>query len=301
MSIYVGIISMGRPRILDLCLYSLIRTNVIKGIILCIDVTNKNEKEHYVKIIKNLKNHKVRIFFEINEERRGSALARNKILNIAKNHLTNNDILIMYDDDYICPKKDSLISPLKWLKNRNIGIVGGRIINLRHRKIDPDIQLNIFPNLADTLTKLTGFIFLDTKNGPRYVEYTSPLMAMRIDVIKKGIRYDPIYMGTGYREESDFQEQVRALNYNIIFDPNFYVYHLCLEYGGNRVVNDLAYRFYWKARNNSYFLLKFRKTLYKLYLSNALVTAYALLFGYKPFIKALQGIKDGVFINLNGM
>jgi len=121
---------------------------------------------------------------------------------------------------------------------------GGKVVNLRKRRIDPDFALNI-SHLADALTRLTGFIVLDMKHGPREVEYTTPLMAMKVKILSKGIKYDESYKGTGYREENDLQRQVRRLGLMIVFEPRFYAYYLAVEKGGNRY-SDLEDRMYWK-------------------------------------------------------
>ena len=121
-------------------------------------------------------------------------------------------------------------------------------------------------------------------------------MAIKMRLIRKGLKYDPEYAGTGYREESDLQEQVRGLGYKIIFEPKFYVYHLNLEEGGNRAINDIAKRLYWKTRNNTYFMLKHRKPIYKLILSNMTIVVYALLHGIKAFVLASRGLRDAFMI-----
>jgi GT2 family glycosyltransferase len=152
--------------------------------------------------------------------------------------------------------------------------------------------------VADVLTKATGFIFLDTKHGPRHVEYTTPLMAIKMNLVKKGLRYDPEYRGTGYREESDLQEQVRKLGYRIVFEPKFYAYHLNLEEGGDRAIQDVAARFYWKARNHAYYMLKHGKSIQKLISSSFIIVAYASLHGYKAFVSAVEGLKEAFRSNM---
>ena len=131
------------------------------------------------------------------------------------------------------------------------------------------------------------------------MEYTTPLMAIKMSLIKKGLRYDLEYRGTGYREESDLQEQVRRLDYRIVFEPRFYVYHLNLEEGGNRAIQEIATRFYWKTRNHTYFTLKHRKPAYKLILSNLIIMAYALLHGGKAFTSAMQGLREALSLKHN--
>ena len=294
MTLFVGVASYARPRVFKLSLLSLAKTRIVKGVIVAIDATDLVFEEHYLEAIKEIKELGIEVIVDLSKERRGSTNARNKILDLAEQVLKNNDILILYDDDYICPGAHTLTSAIHWLKDRSIGLVGGNVVNLRKRKVDPDIYLNIIPKLADTLTRATGFIFLDTKYGPRYVDYTTPLMATRMDLIKKGVRYDSNYRGTGYREESDLQLQTRKLGYRIVYEPRFYAYHLCLEEGGNRIVNDLTQRFYWKARNNTYFIKKHRLSIDKLVVSTAILAAYALLYGPQALGALAKGLQEGL-------
>lgn len=299
MKFIIGIPSFNRPRALELAMSRLVRLKGINSAIIVADATEPAYIDRYKKIVKKVASHLNDVIYDIKLGRRGSVNARNRIFELADQHFTNNYVLITYDDDYICPLGDWL-SPLhKWLNNGTIGMVGGRVINLRRRRIDPDFNLSLLPYAADALTKATGFIFLDTKHGPRYVEYTTPLMAIKMQLIKKGLRYDLEYMGTGYREESDLQEQVRRLGYRIVFEPMFYVYHLNLEEGGNRAIQDVAARFYWKLRNHTYFMLKHRKPTHKLILSNLIIMAYALLHGNKALASAMRGLKEALTIRYN--
>jgi GT2 family glycosyltransferase len=110
-------------------------------------------------------------------------------------------------------------------------------------------------------------------------------MALRIEVLSRGVRYDERYSGTGYREESDLQKQIRRLGYKIVFEPRFYVYHLALETGGDRY-SDLEDRMYWKWRNHTCFMNKWRYSLRKKILSYMILTLYALLNG----APAIRGI-----------
>jgi len=286
MKVFVGIPSYNRARILKLCLHSFSTSKLVKGLIVVADALTENEAQCYVELIKN-SNLGFEALYDVKVGRRGSTRARNRVLEIAKDNLCNKDVLALYDDDYLYPGDHTLTSALKLLQNPSIGIVGGRVINLRRRKIDPDFALNI-PYLADILTRLTGFIVLDVEHGPREVEYTTSLMAVRVEVLHKGVRYDENYGGIGYREESDFQRQVRKLGFKIIFEPRFYVYHLAVEVGGNRY-SDLEDRIYWKWKNHTYFMNKWRYPLHKKILSYMVLSFYAILNGpvaLKGVIKA---------------
>jgi GT2 family glycosyltransferase len=287
MAVFVGIPSYNRARVLGLCLRSFLGSKLVRGFIVVADAASASEAELYVKAIKEVEDAGFEVIHDVRVGRRGSVKARNQVLDIARENLAD-DVLVLYDDDYIYPGDKTLVNALQWLRNDSVGIVGGRVVNLRRRKVDPDFALNV-PHLADTLTRITGFIILNTKHGPREVEYTTPLMMMNTKVLSKGIRYDEGYGGTGYREESDLQRQVRELGYKIIFEPKFYTYHLAVEQGGNRY-SDLEDRMYWKWRNHTYFMNKWQYPITKKILSYTILTTYALLNG----LAAIRGIVKAV-------
>jgi GT2 family glycosyltransferase len=286
--IFIGIPSYNRAKILQHTIRPFFNSKIVHGFIIAAQGTNDGEYEEYAKLINKLKDTNFEVIYVLTNRRMGSARARNKILELASS-LDKNDILIMYDDDFIYPGDHSLMPAVLWLKHSLVGFIGGRIINLQRRKVDPDFYLNI-PYVADVLTQLTGFIVLNAKHGPKEAMFTSHPFAMRIEIIAKGIRYDENYGGTGYREESDFQAQVRELGYKIIFEPRFYAYHLALESGGNRY-SDLEDRMYWKWRNHTYFMIKWHYSLHKKILSYMILSFYALLNGpsaIKGLLKAVR-------------
>jgi len=292
MGFFVGIPSYNRGRIFGYCLKSFTKSGMIKGFILIIDASSNREREFYVQSLKELIDRGFEVIYDINIGRRGSAKARNMVLEYAKYNLKKDDVLVLYDDDYIYPGDHSLLPAFHWLKDPSIGVVGGRVINIRRRPIDPDFALNIY-NLADNLTKITGFIFLDNTHGPRYVDYTTPLMALKAKILDKEVRYDENYGGIGYREESDLQMQIRKLGYKIIFDPRFYAYHLAIESGGNRY-SDLENRVFWKWVSHTYFMNKWCYPFHKKVLSYMILTIYALINGplaIKGVLKANRIIK----------
>jgi GT2 family glycosyltransferase len=290
MSVFVGIPSYNRARVLGLCLRSFLGSKLVRGFIVVADAITASEAELYVKAIKEVEDAGFEVIHDMRIGRRGSAKARNKVFEIARENLAPDDVIIQYEDDYLYPGDKSLEVALQWLRNESVGIVGGRRINLRKRRIDPDFALNI-PYLADRLTRATGFIVLNMKHGPREVEYTTHLMAMKVRIINLGIKYDEGYGGTGYREESDLQRQVRELGYKIVFEPRFYVYHLAVEEGGDRY-SDLEDRMYWKWRNHTYFMEKWRYPIAKKVLSYAILTVYALLSGPPAIRGIMKAVKN---------
>jgi len=294
MTLFVGIASYARPRAFKLSLYSLVRTKIVKGIIAIVDARNIVEKEKYIEALNIVRNYGLEVVHDIYTVKRGFVFARNRVLDLAEDLLNSSDILILYDDDYVCPDMQALIPAKIWLeKSQDIGLVGGRVVDLHRRQIDPDFYLDMVPGIADTLSRITGFVFLDARHGPRYTVFTLPLRALRVKVIKHGVRFDPEFKGTGYRSEDDFNMQIAKLGYKIVIDPRFWAYHLNLEHGGCRIEN-LVSRFYWKTRNHTYYMLKYRMALHKIILSNMIIIIYAYLHGVRTFISALKGLKDAL-------
>jgi GT2 family glycosyltransferase len=290
MKIFVGIPSYNRVAALRLCLRSFVGSKLVRGFVIVADAASASEAEEYAVAVKFAMDAGFEVIHDIRVGRRGSAKARNNVFELAIEGLGSDDVLVTYDDDYIHPGDHALAPVLRWLKDPLVGVIGGRIVNLRRRKIDPDFALNV-PYLADILTKLTGFIILNNKHGPREVDYTTHLMAIAVRILGRGIRYDNNYKGSGYREESDLQRQVKALGYKIIFEPRFFAYHLAMESGGDRY-SDLEDRMYWKWRNHTYFMNKWGYPLYKKVLSYAILTTYAVLNGppaVNGIVRAVRG------------
>ena len=291
MRVFVGIPSYDRAEVLKLCLKSFAGSRLVRGFIVVADSATAGEAELYIEAIKEARDAGFEVIHDVKIGRRGSTRARNRVLDLARENLAHSDVLVLYDDDYIYPGDKTLAKALRWLRDGSVGTVGGRVINLRKRKVDPDFALNV-PRLADALTKATGFIILNIKHGPRETEYTTPLMAMRAEVLSKGVKYDEHYGGTGYREESDLQRQIRELGLKIVFEPRFYAYHVAAEQGGNRY-SDLEDRIYWKWRNHTYFMEKWRYPAAKKALSYAILTAYALLNGPPAIRGMIKAVKNG--------
>jgi len=289
---FIGIPSYNRAKILKISLRSFVNSKLVRGFIIVADAISSSEAEEYNRSIKYVKDLGFEVIYDVKIGRRGSTKARNMVLEYARQNLKKDDVLISYEDDYIYPGDHSLIPALHWLKKPSIGVVGGRRINIRKRRIDPDFYLNIF-YLADYLTKLTGYIFIDIDHGPRYVDYTTHLMAMKVKILTQEINYDENYGGIGYREESDLQMQIRKLGYKIIFEPRFYTYHLAIESGGDRY-SDLENRIFWKWINHTYFMNKWRYPFHKKVLSYMILTTYALINGpsaIKGVLKANRIVK----------
>lgn len=112
----VGIASYARPRVFRLCLQSLARARVVKEIIAVVDAPDPSHREEYLEAIREVRNVGLEVIADVYSRRRGSTNARSKILDLAEQVLSDNDILVLYDDDYVCPGPHALILAKVWLK-----------------------------------------------------------------------------------------------------------------------------------------------------------------------------------------
>lgn len=284
-----GIVSYDRPESLERLLRTVQVVGVFGAVVVVCDASSKNLYDRYM----NLAIRYGRLGdFVVKLGKRGSAAARNVLFDYVSRNYLDNDVLVMLDDDYELDSKESLFVVKEHLSNMNIGIVGGKLIPRRYHRIDPDFRLELLPAAADVLSQLTGFVFLDCRHGPRFVRYTTPLMAIKVRLLRNGIRYDGFYVGSAYREESDLQAQTVAAGWTIVFDPRFRAYDYAEAKGGNRSFS-LVQRFYYKARNNARFQMKFHPLL-SLLLSQLIIQLYALRYGIWTFISAARGFREGL-------
>lgn len=295
MKIAILIPSYRRPYILRTTLPTWLRGWRVCYLVVIADSPVDEEVDLYRRILEEmrLRSQKVEIIYELYKGRRGSVNARNRLLEIA--YGLDADFAVMADDDYVLPNPNFLkIMARHLIKDKEIGAVGGRVIMVRRRRVDPDFFLNFPINIADPLTRLTGFILLDVVNGPRQAEFLTPFYMVRNDILKY-VKYDHIFESpTAYREESDFQMKIRKLGYKLLFDPRPYIMHIGLEEGGNRPLIPIGQRIYWKARNHTIFIRKHFNSLIKLvwYMHSAML----LLILYRPWYihKVFNGVRDGM-------
>ena len=289
-TICVLIPTYNRPNIVGLTSPTWLRSRWVTKAIVVADADDDKRLHEYEETLTKLsKEYTNRIVYIINKGRSGSVNARNKLLKLAGEEGCR--YAIMADDDYLLPKPEFPLKMAKWLEaNKDVGAVGGRVVVINRRAVDPDFFLNAPIPIADPLTRALGYIFLDVRNGPRYAEYLTPFFMVREEVVER-IHYSELYKATAFREESDLHEQIKRLGYKLILDPQIYVYHIGVEYGGNRAEGDEGARIYWKARNHAKFVSRWRrlKTWY-------LLAAILLLTLYRPWHvgEVLRGVRDGL-------
>jgi hypothetical protein len=138
-------------------------------------------------------------------------------------------------------------------------------------------------------------VFLDIEHGPRFSECLPQFFITKKEILDKGVRYDEIFdTPTGFREESDFQLQIKHLGYKLLYDPTIYVIHLAADEGGNRPKISMGERMYWKARNHTIFILKWHTSILKRvwYVMFSILILSLYRIWLVPWI--FRGVKDGV-------
>jgi GT2 family glycosyltransferase len=293
-NITVLIPSYNRSDILKLTIDTWLRADDVKKIIILAQATREEELNEYKKIKKSLEmNRDLEILFICIKKKLGSINARNMLIKLAND--SDSQFILMIDDDYVLPNSKFLRIMAKYFEYDNtIGAVGGRVVMFRKRRVDPDFFLNAPILLADPLTRLTSYIFLDVNSGPRFAEYLTPFFMVRKEILGS-IAYDKLLEApSGFREESDLQKQIKMHGYQLLFDPNVYVVHLAPEEGGNRPRISMGERIYWKARNHTIFILKWYKSVIKRIWF--LLASLMLLIAYRPWHihQILKGVKEGL-------
>jgi GT2 family glycosyltransferase len=291
--IAVLIPSYDRPEILKITLRKWLEANFIDKIFLVAEASSRDILDKYKEVIMEY-NKNGQIVYKLTLKRLGSVKARNALLEMASKH--NCKYVVMADDDYILPDRNSLILMVRRLDlNDRLGAVGGKVI-VKSRRKDPDFFLNLPWNLADLASRLVGYVFLDIKHGPRISEFLPHFFMLRTRILDGGIRYDEVFdTPTGFREESDFQQQIKYMGYSLLYEPKAYVIHLAAEKGGDRPEKmKMKERMYWKARNNTIFIFKWNKSILKKVWY--ILSSILILLLYRPWhvLQIFRGVKDGM-------
>jgi len=280
------ITSYNRSELFRKTLNSWLEKEEVDTLIVKADSSKREEYERYKETLEKVKDKS--IIYEVSDKKSGPTTAKNRVLEMA---LQNGCKFMIYaDDDHYIPIDSDVKGSLRILLNESIGAVGGKIVNLSNRSVDPDFFLNLA--IAEPLSKALGYIFLDVKHGPRFAEFVPAFFMVENEAVNN-VRYDEFYDTiNGFREESDFQQGIKRAGYKLVFNPYFYVYHIPIEEGGNRGVS-LSRRIFGKSKANTYFSFKWyskpRAIWYVLASSIFLMMYYP-----SSFSEVLKGIKDGI-------
>jgi len=291
-SVTILIPTFDRPEILETTLPSWLKAKQVNRIFLLAEGSSLDILNRYKSALRKYQKDN-KLVYLVTFKRGGSVRARNALLDMAAKHGCTH--LVMVDDDHFLTDENCIEIMAKNIESDNIiGAVGGKTLSAKQHKVDPSFFLDLPINLADSLTKITSYIFLDTKHGSRYAEALSSFFMVRGDLLDATIRYDEIFnTPTGFREESDFQLQIKQAGYKLLHEPRAYVVHLAPSGGGNRPRINMRERIYWKARNHTVFVLKWN-------VSNMIRVWYLILSAlilmlYRPWhmISIFAGMRDG--------
>jgi glycosyltransferase involved in cell wall biosynthesis len=282
-TVSVVIPTYNRPVALARCLKPLLQAPIDE--IIVVDDSTTEIKDTNKSFIESANNgFHPRVKHITHKGRTSEPIARNKGI-----RATEGDIVLLLDDDMVLTS-NYVFKTLKiaFELHPEVGIICGRIVEVGQRTVDPPFYLNIW--LADFLSKITGFVFLNVGSSIRFAEYGTHVMMVKREAFN-GVHYDERFVGTHYREETDFQQQCKRRGWKILFLPTLCVVHHGASHGGSRG-QDLKERMYWKARNHLIYLKKnFKHVRRYWYFINGLL----ILFCYSPTsIRAiLKGFRDG--------
>lgn len=290
--IVVAIPSYDRPEMLESTLRRLLLFESVEKIVVEADASEEEKLWAYKRIL--MKNPK-KIVSELNVGRRGSTNARNALLKLVAKNVGEVEYVLLLDDDCLLPHNRVIQIMVDDLRMQDdVGIVGGRWVSLERRNIDPEFFLGGVPKkVARCLTRVSGWVFGSSSKEVYEGKETTAFMMIRMNALRK-VFYDENYQGTGFREETDLQRQILQLGFKILTDDRAYVYHLPVEEGGNRNQTEWSRRIYWKARNHTYFVLKWHghrsfKNIWYMLAGTAILTFY------RPSClhKILSGLRHG--------
>lgn len=291
-NVAVLIPSYDRPRILKRTLKSWLKSRYVSKVFILIQASSGSILEEYLNIIKEY-DRTGRVVYEAILRPLGSVNARNILLKMASS--LDCKYVLMAEDDFLLPDGSPLHIMINELEADRVGLVGGKIIVANRRRIDPEFFLNLPKNLTDFISKLTGYVFVDVKHGPRYAEFLPQFFMMRKEVLDMGVKYDEIFnTPTSFREESDFQLQIKRLGYKLIYDPRVSVIHLTPEEGGNRPKISMAERIFWKARNHTIFIFKWHRSMKKRIWYITFLVMLLLLYRANYITWIFKGVRKGI-------
>ncbi|UCE92291.1 MAG: glycosyltransferase family 2 protein [Methanobacteriota archaeon] len=224
------------------------------------------DSESLAKTIESEFRGRAELLFDSSLERRGSAAAKN-----IGAHKAQGDLLVFIDDDTV-PARSWLRSIIESYSDDVVGVGGSE----RKRGRQPFLRRLLFfiqGNRTGRVTK-SGMVisnFTPEKKSNVYVDCLPGCnMSFRREVFLQSGGFDENYVGTAYREETDFCMRIRPHG-KLLFVPIAVVDHAEHEYGGN---SPSSYRDwnYWYHRNNTYFFLKnFRPVSKPLWVRHCLV------------------------------
>ena len=166
--------SYNRPEILEITLPRWLKLRCIDRLFLVAEASSRDILRKYEEIVKKYEG-TGKLTYMLTLGRSGSVKVRNALLDMATRHECG--YAVMTDDDHLLVSENCITVMIDDCKSDDkIGALGGKIIGVGKRKVDPEFFLNLPVNLADPVTKLTSYVLLDTRHGPRYSEALPPFL-----------------------------------------------------------------------------------------------------------------------------
>lgn len=282
-TISVVIPTYNRPSALARCLEPLLQAPIEE--IIVVDDSTQELKDLNKHVIESANDGLCpRIKHITHDVRTSEPFARNKAIDVAE-----GDIVLLIDDDMVLTSTQVFKELRETFESYpNVGIICGRTVETARKIIDPPFYLN--NRLADFISRLTGFVFLNVGSDMRFAEFGTHVMAIRREALT-GVRYSAHFKGTHYREETDLQQQCKRMGWKILFFPMLTVIHHGSSQGGSRG-QELNERVYWKARNHTIYVKKNFKNVRRYW---CFLTSFLILFFYSPtsLNVILKGFRDG--------
>jgi glycosyltransferase involved in cell wall biosynthesis len=168
---------------------------------------------------------------------------------------SRGDILLFLDDD-VKISKNFIRNHIRNYEDPIIGGVGGRVITQSAEK-DPEVLAKMV-GYIDKFGLLRGTHY----NCPnRLEEKTTPRgcnMSFSRKAVEKVGGFDENFIGSCFREETDFSLSVLRKGFKLVFDPKPWVIHLYVPKGGARS-HEKPFWYYEFFYNNAYFNFKWVK------------------------------------------
>jgi len=263
--------TLNRPKVLSKNLEILSRINEKNEVVVIIDGGKTEETKKAVKRFST----KLDLKIVENKKNIGTPMCWNEGI---KNAIYQN-ILLLNDDSFIADENYFVKKLLEDLKEADI--VGTKIV--------PETKKTISQQIYGALIKALGG-YVEPYNGKKrgQVLFVNGCMGLNKKVFEK-VKFNPVYTGNSYREESDFQLNAKREGFKIIYDPHLVVEHLTLPRGGQREhLKDDA--LYWNTRNHLIFLRNYSNFKRRL---NSFFYLLLMLFQVKSF-KRLQELRKAV-------
>lgn len=281
-SVSVIIPTLDREEVLLNTLKDLLKQKYPNFEIVVIDQTD-NPKKEISKFIEN----NIKLIRYLHLDKKGSSYARDFGV---KN--TKAEIVLFLDDDVKITQTDFIDQHLKNYQDKNIRLVGGRVVDRLNNLQDKGNEVGKFKYWG--LKEITNFdskVKMEIEHAPG-----GNFSCYRNDYLKVG-GFGKFYQGNAHMEETDFCFRLKKLGGKFIFEPDALTYHIHYSSGGNRR-NDI-YKFrYWILHNSTIFYLRnFPKSMFCLFYLNKLY--WAILSSLKRkdikmFKVMTRAIKDGI-------